>query len=68
MYRTSGDAKSSIVLYDYQPNRKAENTEQFLTGFTGWFHADGYRGTTGCRRTSVLLAVGRICAEGLMRR
>lgn len=44
LYRTSGDAVQPIVLYDYQPNRKAENAEQFLSGFTGWLHADGYQG------------------------
>ncbi len=44
LYRTSGDAKHPIVLYDYQPNRKAENAEQFLDGFSGWLHADGYQG------------------------
>lgn len=44
LYRTSGDAVQPIVLYDYQPNRKAENAEQFLAGFTGWLHADGYQG------------------------
>ena len=44
LYRTSGDAEHPIVLYDYQPNRKAENAEKFLEGFTGWLHADGYQG------------------------
>ena len=44
LYRTSGDARQPIVLYDYQPNRKAENAEKFLEGFSGWLHADGYQG------------------------
>lgn len=44
LYRTSGDAKCPIVLYDYQPNRKSENAEQFLGKFAGWLHADGYAG------------------------
>ena len=44
LYRTSGNAEAPIVLYDYQPNRKAENAEQFLEEFTGWLHADGYQG------------------------
>lgn len=44
LYRTSGDAKYPIVLYEYQPNRKAENAEKFLDGFSGWLHADGYQG------------------------
>ena len=44
LYRTSGNAETPIVLYDYQPNRKAENAEKFLEGFSGWLHADGYQG------------------------
>ena len=44
MYRTSGDVKQSIVLYDYQPNRKAEHPQEFLREFSGWLHADGYEG------------------------
>lgn len=44
LYRTSGEAKHQIVLYDYQPNRKAENPEGFLRDFKGFLHADGYDG------------------------
>ena len=44
MYRTSGDAAHPIVLYEYKPDRKAENAERFLAGFSGWLHADGYQG------------------------
>lgn len=44
LYRTSGDAEHPIVLYEYQPTRKAENAAAFLDGFTGWLHADGYAG------------------------
>ena len=43
-YRTSGCAKQAIVLYEYQPTRKAEHTDAFLKGFSGWLHADGYQG------------------------
>ena len=44
LYRTSGDAKSPIVLYEYQPDRKALRPKQFLKGFSGFLHADGYEG------------------------
>ena len=44
LYRTSGDTDKSIVLYDYQPNRKWEHPEAFLKGFKGYLHADGYEG------------------------
>jgi hypothetical protein len=44
LYRTSGDTQKSIVLYEYQPNRKWEHPETFLKGFKGYLHADGYEG------------------------
>ena len=44
LYRTSGDAKSPVVLYEYRPTRKAENAAAFLESFSGWLHADGYSG------------------------
>ena len=44
LYRTSGCAKQAIVLYEYQPTRKAEHAETFLRDFSGWLHADGYQG------------------------
>lgn len=33
-----------IVLYDYQSDRKAERPKEFLKGFRGYLHADGYSG------------------------
>lgn len=44
LYRTSGDTKQSIVLYEYQPDRKAERPKDFLKGFHGYLHTDGYSG------------------------
>ena len=44
LYRTSGDTDRPIVLYEYQPNRKQEHPKQFLTGFRGYLHTDGYSG------------------------
>ena len=44
LYRTGGDAEHPIVLYDYQPNRKAEHPQRFLEGWHGFLHADGYEG------------------------
>ena len=35
LYRTSGCAKQAVVLYEYQPTRKAEHAEVFLKGFSG---------------------------------
>jgi transposase len=44
LFRTSGDTKTPIVLYEYQPDRRAKHAETFLSGFTGYLHADGYEG------------------------
>jgi len=47
LYRTSeynrkGSKASPIVLYEYQPDRKAKHPAEFLKGFKGYVHADGY--------------------------
>ena len=44
LYRTGGCTETPIVLYEYQPSRKAAHAEAFLQGFSGWLHADGYQG------------------------
>ena len=53
LYRTSGynnygRANSMpIVLYDYQPDRRAKRPAEFLQGFKGYLHTDGYDGYHG---------------------
>jgi transposase len=42
LYRTSGDASMSIVLYEYQQSRGKEHPKSFLDGFSGYLHTDGY--------------------------
>ena len=42
LYRTSGEAKSQIILYDYQPDRRYIRPREFLRGFSGFIHTDGY--------------------------
>lgn len=44
LYRTSGDTEQPIVLYEYQPDRKAIRPAEFLKGFSGYLHTDGYSG------------------------
>ena len=44
LYRTSGEAARPIVLYEYQPDRKAARPQAFLKDFKGYLHADGYDG------------------------
>ena len=44
LYRTGQEDGPPIVLYEYQPSRKAEHAAKFLEGFSGYLHADGYQG------------------------
>ena len=44
LYRTSGDTQKPIVLYEYQPGRSRTHPKEFLNGFRGYLHADGYAG------------------------
>ena len=44
LYRTSGDTDRPIVLYEYQPGRGAAHPKEFLEGFKGYLHTDGYTG------------------------
>ena len=44
LYRTGRGDGPPIVLYEYQPSRKAEHAEKFLENFSGYLHADGYQG------------------------
>ena len=44
VYLTGNDGKPGIVLYDYHPGRKGEYAKEFLKGFHGYCHCDGYSG------------------------
>ena len=44
LYRTSGDTDKPIVLYEYQPGRGAKHPKEFLAGYEGYLHTDGYAG------------------------
>ena len=43
MYR-SGNGGPPIVLYEYQETRAKEHPKEFLQGFKGYLHVDGYAG------------------------
>ncbi|TFE19392.1 IS66 family transposase [Cohnella luojiensis] len=43
LYRT-GRMGPPIVLYDYRPTRGGEHPRNFLAGFSGYLHVDGYAG------------------------
>ena len=42
VYRTSGCAEHPIVLYKYEPTRSGSCAREFLKGFKGYLHTDGY--------------------------
>jgi len=44
IYLTGNDGRPGIVLYDYKPGRKGEYAKEFLKGFHGYVHCDGYSG------------------------
>ena len=43
LYRTGRESKP-IILYDYQRTRAGEHPREFLIGFKGYLHVDGYAG------------------------
>ena len=44
LYRTGQYARQQLVLYEYQETRGAEHPENFLLGYKGFLHTDGYAG------------------------
>ena len=57
VYRTSGDSERTVVLYDYQPSRAGECASNFLDGFSGMLHTDGYE-AYHCKLPPEITAVG----------
>jgi len=43
LYRTGRDVEP-VVIYDYQRTRGGEHPRNFLAGFKGYLHVDGYAG------------------------
>lgn len=64
--RTSGDFPRPVVLYDYQPTRAGECASNFLSGFSGMLHTDGYE-AYHCKLLPEITwrDAGRICAGSL---
>jgi transposase len=54
LYRT-GREEPPIVLFDYRPTRGGENPRDFLKGFAGYLHVDGY---AGCHKVAGVTLVG----------
>lgn len=42
LYRTSGCAEHSVVIYEYRETRQKSNPMEFLKDFKGFVHCDGY--------------------------
>jgi hypothetical protein len=47
LYRTARMGPP-IVVYDYRPTRGGEHPRNFLAGFKGYLHVDGYSGYPRC--------------------
>jgi len=43
VYRTGRDALRQIVIYDYRQTRAQSHPEEFLKGYKGLLHTDGYQ-------------------------
>ena len=70
LYRTGNDGKAPVILYDYKPSRSGENAVQFLKGFTGYLHCDGYTGynkleDAGITRVGCLAHIRRKFVEAI---
>jgi len=44
LYRTGGDTKKPVALYEYQETRPSGHIKRFLEGWKGYLHTDGYSG------------------------
>lgn len=42
LYRTGATAKTPIVLFQYERDRRHIRPQEFLKGFQGYLHSDGY--------------------------
>ncbi|MFZ7131281.1 MAG: IS66 family transposase [Eubacteriales bacterium] len=44
VYSTSANAKRGIRIFKYAPGRSGDNAKEFLKGFNGYLHTDGFSG------------------------
>ena len=42
VYRSGEFVETPVVIYDYQPSRKAQCVQDFLNGYSGYLLSDGY--------------------------
>lgn len=55
LYRTSKFCETPIVLFDYKVGRSGKFAEDFLKGFKGYLHCDGWAGYHRLEDTGVIL-------------
>jgi len=55
LYRTGGAANAQIVLFDYQPDRSSKRPKEFLKGYEGYLHTDGYDCYHGLQKEIVVV-------------
>lgn len=68
LYRTGGDAEHPIVLFDYRPNRKAEDGSSSWPVSPAGCMRMAMKAITGCRNGSGSSGVWRIPGASLTRR
>ena len=54
LYRTSGDAVRPVVYYEYQPDHREHRPADFLGGWSGYLHTDGYQGYHKLKNVTVI--------------
>ena len=55
LYRTGRDTNAHIVLFDYQPDRRAKRPKEFLKGYEGYLHTDGYQCYHGMAKEIIIV-------------
>ncbi|MEB3701818.1 IS66 family transposase [Candidatus Bealeia paramacronuclearis] len=54
----TGSSSHHAISYEYTPTRKGENAKEFLKGFKGYLHTDGYGGYKALAQSQDITAVG----------
>lgn len=68
LYCSGNDGLAPVILYDYQPSRSGKNAADYLEGFHGYVHSDGYSGysrLTGITRCGCWAHVRRKFVEAV---
>ena len=66
VYRTSGDARHQIILFDYQPDKTQGRPRDFLAGFEGYLITDGSSSYNGLPDSIILCGCLNHCRSGFV--